>query len=158
MLITFSLLFLKFVWPIIQVFILFSVIASLLFEVLALALLKGTRCSILLDYVFYLFIFLNFFFSLISLCFYISPSNLKLSCLLFRRYLCYPAYSTTFTMWLGFILFSKETGFFYQIINTQSHRKYIYLIGKLTTNLLHFECTTFPSTLTVTYGRRCHLS
>jgi hypothetical protein len=41
----FSFLILKFVCPIMQVFILFSVIVSLLFEFLALALLKGMHCS-----------------------------------------------------------------------------------------------------------------
>lgn len=41
----FPFLILKFVCPIMQVFILFSVIVSLLFEFLALVLLKGMHCS-----------------------------------------------------------------------------------------------------------------
>jgi protein-S-isoprenylcysteine O-methyltransferase Ste14 len=41
----FFFVFLKFVCPIMQVFILFSVVVSLLFEFLALALLKGMHCS-----------------------------------------------------------------------------------------------------------------
>ena len=119
MLITFSLLFLKFVWPIIQVFILFSVIASLLFEVLALALLKGTRCSILLDYVFYLFIFLNFFFSLISLCFYISPSK-SYNYLAFCFVVTFVILLTLLHLPCGLDLFyfQKRLAFFYQIIST----------------------------------------
>ena len=59
----FPYLVLKFVCPIMQVFILFSVIVSLLFEFLALALLKGMHCSKLCfsNYLFHKFLLSLYF-------------------------------------------------------------------------------------------------